>query len=162
MRRGVPGPIVAWTSAERDATDPHKLPALKAENLPRCRARSCCGEGRQASAKLGETHEPKHWQSKRLTLELSGGAAVRLNEMLDGCDEVRWGEAVGLDERRTMSSRPHKLPALKAEDLPRRCAKCRCGDGRQASAKLGETHATKNQHELPPNAGVKRRRSRPP
>jgi len=44
--------------------------------------------------------------SYRLTLELSGGEAVRLNEMLDGCDEVRLGEAVGLDERRTMSNRP--------------------------------------------------------
>ena len=108
----------------------------------------------------------KHMQrrtstSYRLTLELSGGEAVRLNEMLDGCDEVRLGEAVGLDERRTMSNRPHKLPALKAEDLPRRCAKYCCGDGRQASAELGETHHTKNQHELPTNAGVKRRRSRP-
>jgi hypothetical protein len=41
-----------------------------------------------------------------LTLELSGGVAVRLNEKLDGCDEVRLGEAVGLDERRTMSNRP--------------------------------------------------------
>ena len=41
-----------------------------------------------------------------LTLELSGGAAVRLNEMLDGCVEVRLGEAIGLDERRTMSNRP--------------------------------------------------------
>ncbi|MET4569092.1 hypothetical protein ABIE04_001419 [Rhodanobacter soli] len=40
-----------------------------------------------------------------LTLELSGGAAVRLNEMLDGCDELRLGEAVGLGERRTMSNR---------------------------------------------------------
>jgi hypothetical protein len=41
-----------------------------------------------------------------LTLELSGGAAVRLNEMLDGCDEVRLGEAVGQDKRRTMNNRP--------------------------------------------------------
>jgi hypothetical protein len=41
-----------------------------------------------------------------LTLELSGGAAVRLNEMLDGCDEVRLSEAVGLDKRRTMSTPP--------------------------------------------------------
>ena len=32
-----------------------------------------------------------------------------------------------------------------------------CGDGRQASAKLGETHHTKNQHEPPTNARVKRR-----
>jgi hypothetical protein len=71
---------------------PHKLPALKTENLPRCRAKSCCGEGRQASAKLGETHEPKHWQSKRLTLELSGGVAVRLNEMLELNDVYIAGE----------------------------------------------------------------------
>jgi len=41
-----------------------------------------------------------------LTLELSGGAAVRLNEMLDDCGEVRLGEAVGQDKRRTPSNRP--------------------------------------------------------
>jgi hypothetical protein len=30
--------------------------------------------------------------SYRLTLELSGGAAVRLNEMLDGCDAACSGD----------------------------------------------------------------------
>jgi len=82
--------------------------------------------------------------SCRLTLELSGGAAVRLNEKLDGCDEVRLSEAVGLGKRRTMSNRPHKLPALKTENLPRCRARSCCGEGRQASAKLGETHEPKH------------------
>ena len=52
-----------------------------------------------------------------LTLELSGGAAVRLNEMLDGCDEVRLGEAVGLDERRTMSNRPPQTTSSESRRL---------------------------------------------
>jgi hypothetical protein len=78
--------------------------------------KSCCGDGRQASAKLGEIHHAKNPTSYRLTLELSGGAAVRLNEKLDGCDEVRLSEAVGLAERRTTSNRlPPKLPAPKAQ-----------------------------------------------
>jgi len=80
--------------------------------------------------------------------------------MLDGCDDARLGEAVGLGKRKTMSNRP-QTTSSESWDLPRRCAKCCCGDRRRASAKLGETHATKNQHELPTNAGIKRRRSRP-
>jgi hypothetical protein len=60
--------------------------------LPRRCTKCCCGDERQASAKLGETHVTKHWQSKRLTLELSGGVAVRLNEMLDGCDAACSGD----------------------------------------------------------------------
>src|SRR5574337_1640441 len=45
-----------------------------------------------------------------------------------------------------------KLPALDAPGLRRCRAESCCGDGRQASAKLGETHNTKNLHELPTNA----------
>jgi len=139
-------------SAPLEQPTPPKLPALKAQ---------ACDDAARKAATAMDNKPARSWAKRtirrtntsyRLTLELSGGAAVRLNEMLDGCDEVRWGEAVGLDERRAMSRRPHKLPALKAEDLPRRCVRCRCGDKRQASAKLGETHATKNQHELPTNA----------
>jgi hypothetical protein len=63
-------------------------------------------EGLHAGEGLAEAPAAREQPSKGLTLELSGGAAVRLNEMLDGCDEVRLGEAVGLDERRTMSNRP--------------------------------------------------------
>jgi hypothetical protein len=44
-----------------------------------------------------------------LTLELSGGAAVRLNEKLDDCDEVRSGDAVGLDECITTSNQPPQI-----------------------------------------------------
>jgi hypothetical protein len=38
----------------------------------------------------------KAYALQGLTLELSGGAAVRLNEMLDGCDATCSGDDVGL------------------------------------------------------------------
>src|SRR6185437_11918565 len=51
-----------------------------------------------------------------LTLELSGGAAVRLDEELDGCDAARSGDDVGARRTRSLSNRlPQKLPALKAQ-----------------------------------------------
>src|SRR6185312_8739053 len=60
----------------------------------------------EAFLKFDDARELRRKLLCRLTLELSGGAAVRLNEMLDGCDEVCLGEAVGPDERRTTSNRP--------------------------------------------------------
>src|SRR6185437_2440655 len=61
---------------------------------------------------------------------------------------------------RRMHRLNNRLPQTASFECPglRRCrAKTCCGDGRQASATLGEKHATKNLHELPTNAGVKRR-----
>src|SRR6185437_668258 len=91
--------------------------------------------------------------SYRLTPELSGGAAVRLDEELDGCDAACSGDDVGARRTRSLSNRlPPKTASSESSGLLWRCAKSCCGDGRQASAKLGETHDTTNQHELPTNA----------
>ena len=51
-----------------------------------------------------------------LTPELSGGAAVRLDEELDGCDAACPGDDVGARRTRSLSNRlPKKLPALRAQ-----------------------------------------------
>jgi hypothetical protein len=44
------------------------------------------------SQKAKRATQPRRKMLCRLTLELSGGAAVRLNEMLDGCDAARSGD----------------------------------------------------------------------
>ena len=78
-------------------------------------SRRLAGTPRKKAAEAKHCKPPRSWAkhttprtttSYRLTLELSGGAAVRLNEMLDGCDDARLGEAVGLGKRKTMSNRP--------------------------------------------------------
>jgi hypothetical protein len=53
----------------------------------------------EAGEALAEAHVAREQPSKGLTLELSGGAAVRLNEMLDGCDAARSGDDNCPDER---------------------------------------------------------------
>src|SRR5690606_20567038 len=57
---------------------------------------------------------------------LSGGAAVRLDEELDGCDAACSGDDVGARRTRSLSNRlPPKLPALKAlacDDAARKVA----------------------------------------
>jgi hypothetical protein len=66
--------------------------------------------------------------------------------MLDGCDAACQGDNNEPTTEELEQPSAPKLPALNADDLRRRCAKCCCCDGRQASAKLGETHHTKDQH----------------
>jgi len=82
--------------------------------------------------------------------------------MLDGCDAACSGDNDCHDERTAWATDYPKAASSECPGLGRCRAKTCCGDGRQASARLGETHATKNPHELPTNAGIERRRSRPP
>jgi len=51
----------------------------------------------------------------RLTLELSGGAAVRLNEMLDGCDAARSATTTANASAQLEQPTAPKLPALNAQ-----------------------------------------------
>jgi len=74
--------------------------------------------------------------------------------MLDGCDAACSGDNDCRDERAAWTTDYPKTTSSGCPGLRRRCAKCCCGDERQASAKLGETHATKNPHELPTNAWI--------
>jgi hypothetical protein len=67
----------------------------------RCVARWLAGTDLGAKECKDNKRDSLHDSSLGLTLELSGGGAVRLNEMLDGCDAACSGDNDCRDERTT-------------------------------------------------------------
>jgi hypothetical protein len=102
--------------------------------------------------------EPRRKMLCRLTPELSGGEAVRLNEELGACAAPCLGDCAGT----TANPTKHNANSFGCLGRGQRC-KGNCQVWRtERWRRLGRSTRCERTTQQGPNAGVKRRRSRPP